>query len=102
MLRLPYFLAFAAITAAAVAADPAVIDINTLRAQMRFSVTELDVAPGAPVKILYVTSGIRISVDGVAQGDAAKGEAVRVLNNYTKRSIDAVASGEGEARVAER
>jgi flagella basal body P-ring formation protein FlgA len=60
------------------------------------------VRKGESVKIVYAASGIRLTADGVAQGDAAKGETVRVLNNYNKRSIDAVAYGEGEVRVSER
>jgi flagella basal body P-ring formation protein FlgA len=60
------------------------------------------VRKGEQVKIVYAASGLRLTADGIAQGDAAKGEAVRVLNNYNKRSIDAVAYGEGEVRIAER
>jgi flagella basal body P-ring formation protein FlgA len=60
------------------------------------------VRKGQPVTIVYTTSGIRLTADGVAQGDASKGEAVRVLNNYNKRSIDAVATGDGEVRVSQR
>ena len=54
---------------------------------------------GEPVKLVYVSAGVRLSVDGVAQSEAAKGEAVRVLNSYSKRTIDAVAEASGEARV---
>ncbi len=54
---------------------------------------------GEPVKIVYVSPGVRLSVDGIAQNEAAKGEAVRVLNSYSKRTIDAVAEASGEARV---
>ncbi|MEZ5937976.1 MAG: flagella basal body P-ring formation protein FlgA [Hyphomonadaceae bacterium] len=50
----------------------------------------------------FTPRGLRISVDGVAQNDAAEGEGVRVLNTYTKRSVDAVATGAGEARVHAR
>lgn len=60
------------------------------------------VRKGEPVKIVYATGSIRLTADGVAQGDAAKGESVRVLNNYNKRSIDAIATGEGEVRLWER
>ena len=55
---------------------------------------------GDPVRLIYVAEGLRLSVDGQAQGDAAAGEAVRVLNRFSKRSIDAVATAEGEARVS--
>jgi flagella basal body P-ring formation protein FlgA len=54
---------------------------------------------GEPVKLVYVSAGVRLSVDGVAQNEAATGEAVRVLNSYSKRTIDAVAEASGEARV---
>lgn len=54
---------------------------------------------GDPVAIVYTAPGVRLSVDGVAQGEAALGQPVRVLNTYSKRSIDAVATGHGEASV---
>lgn len=54
---------------------------------------------GDPVTLIYATSGVKLTVDGVAQADAAKGDSLRVLNSYSKRTIDAVASGPGEARV---
>lgn len=57
---------------------------------------------GEPVKIVYVSAGVRLSVDGIAQNEAAKGEAVRVLNSYSKRTIDAVATATGEASVNRR
>lgn len=54
---------------------------------------------GDPVKLVYVTEGVRLSVDGVAQNEAALGESVRILNTYSKRTVDAVAAGHGEARI---
>jgi flagella basal body P-ring formation protein FlgA len=54
---------------------------------------------GDPVAIVYTAPGVRLSVDGVAQNEAAMGQPVRVLNSYSKRSIDAVATGHGEASV---
>lgn len=54
---------------------------------------------GEPVKLVYVSAGVRLSVDGVAQNEAAKGESVRVLNSYSRRTVDAVAEATGEARV---
>jgi flagella basal body P-ring formation protein FlgA len=55
---------------------------------------------GDPVQLVYAAEGLRLTVDGQAQSDAAAGDAVRVLNRYSKRSIDAVATAEGEARVS--
>jgi flagella basal body P-ring formation protein FlgA len=54
---------------------------------------------GDPVSLVYLTDGVRLTVVGVAQNEAARGEAVRVLNSYSKRTIEAVAHGPGEARV---
>jgi flagella basal body P-ring formation protein FlgA len=54
------------------------------------------------VKLVYATRGLRLTVDGLAQNDAAKGESVRVLNVYSKRAIEAVAYADGEARVMQR
>jgi flagella basal body P-ring formation protein FlgA len=57
---------------------------------------------GEPVTLVYASRGLRLTVDGQAQGDAGKGESVRVLNTYSKRTIDAVAAAEGEAHVTRR
>ena len=54
---------------------------------------------GEPVKLVYTSPGLRLTVDGLAQADAGKGESVRILNTYSKRTIEAVAYAEGEARV---
>lgn len=58
------------------------------------------VRKGEPVKLVYASPGLRLTVEGVAQADAAIGESVRVLNTYTRRSVDAVASAAGEARIS--
>jgi flagellar basal body P-ring formation protein FlgA len=60
------------------------------------------VRKGEPVKLIYASPGLRLTVDGQAQSDAAKGESVRVLNTFSKRTIDAVAQADGEAHVASR
>jgi flagella basal body P-ring formation protein FlgA len=57
---------------------------------------------GEPVKLVYASPGLKLTVDGQAQGDAGKGESVRVLNTFSKRTIDAVAAAEGEAHVTRR
>lgn len=54
---------------------------------------------GDPVKLIYATGGVHLAVDGVAQNEAALGEGVRVLNTYSKRTVEAVAAGHGEARI---
>jgi flagellar basal body P-ring formation protein FlgA len=55
---------------------------------------------GEPVKLVYASPGLRLVVEGLAQNDAGKGESVRVLNSYSKRTIEAVAEAPGEARVS--
>ena len=54
---------------------------------------------GDPVTLIYATAGVKLTVDGVAQNEAARGEAVRVLNSYSKRTIEAVAHAPGQAHV---
>lgn len=60
------------------------------------------VRKGEPVKLIYSSPGLKLTVDGQAQADASKGENVRVLNTFSKRTIDAVAAAEGEAHVTRR
>lgn len=57
---------------------------------------------GEPVTLVYDAPGIKLTVNGKALADAYKNEPVRVMNLYSKRAIDAVATASGEARVAER
>jgi flagella basal body P-ring formation protein FlgA len=57
---------------------------------------------GEPVKLIYSSPGLKLMVDGQAQADAGKGESVRVLNTYSRRTIDAVAVADGEAHVTRR
>ncbi len=57
---------------------------------------------GEQVKIIYVATGVRLTVDGVAQNEAAAGEQVRVLNTFSKRTIEATATANGEASVTSR
>jgi flagella basal body P-ring formation protein FlgA len=54
---------------------------------------------GDPVKLVYASPGLKLIVDGQAQADAGRGESVRILNTYSRRTIDAVATAEGEAHV---
>lgn len=76
---------------------------RTLKAGQPVQATDIKAATvirkGDPVAIVYTAPGVRLSVDGVAQNEAAMGQPVRVLNSYSKRSIDAVATGHGEASV---
>lgn len=49
------------------------------------------------VQVTYETDGIRLTVTGRAQRNAAAGEPVAVLNPQSGRTIDAVATGPGRA-----
>jgi flagella basal body P-ring formation protein FlgA len=60
------------------------------------------VRKGEPVKLVYTSPGLRLTVEGQAQADAGKGESVRVLNTFSKRTVEAVAVADGEARVGKR
>jgi plastocyanin len=51
--QLSPLLALALIASTAPAANPEVVHLQTLRAQMRYSRTEIDTTPGAPVEILF-------------------------------------------------
>ncbi|MEQ1783352.1 MAG: flagellar basal body P-ring formation chaperone FlgA [Hyphomonadaceae bacterium] len=76
---------------------------RTLKAGQPILATDIKAASvirkGDPIAIVYTAPGVRLSVDGIAQNEAALGQPVRVLNTYSKRSIDAVATGHGEASV---
>jgi flagella basal body P-ring formation protein FlgA len=60
------------------------------------------VRKGEAVTILYATPGMRLAVAGLAQNDAGMGETVRVLNQQSRRSLDAVVTGPGEANLQRR
>lgn len=76
---------------------------RTLRADAPLQITDLKPAAvihkGDTVQLVYQSGGVRLATSGLAQQDAARGEPVRILNQYTKRTIEAIAYAEGEARV---
>ena len=51
------------------------------------------------VEVVFLQDGIRLVLTGRAMADAALGEAVPVLNIQSKKTIDAVASGTGQAVI---
>ncbi|WP_298158469.1 flagellar basal body P-ring formation chaperone FlgA [Brevundimonas sp.] len=51
------------------------------------------------VEVAYIAGGVTLTVTGRATRDAAVGEPVPVLNTSSGRTIDAVASGPGQARA---
>lgn len=76
---------------------------RTLRAGREFRASDLAtpalIAKGDPVTLIYASGGLTLTVSGRALTDAAANEPVRIMNNYSKRAIDAVATGAGEAHV---
>ena len=51
------------------------------------------------VEVAYVVGGVKLTVTGRATRNASIGEAVSVLNTTSNRTIDAVATGPGQAVV---
>jgi flagella basal body P-ring formation protein FlgA len=51
------------------------------------------------VTLRFVMDGLELTAQGQAQGDAALGEPVAVLNLRSKRIVDAVAAGPGVAEI---
>ena len=51
------------------------------------------------VEVAYIAGGVTLTVTGRATRDAAVGEPVPVLNITSGRTIDAIASGPGQARA---
>ncbi len=76
---------------------------RTLRSGRAFRMSDIEtpalIAKGDPVTLIYSTGGLMLTVSGRALTDAAANEPVRIMNNYSKRAIDAVATGAGEAHV---
>jgi flagella basal body P-ring formation protein FlgA len=62
--------------------------------------TPLLVRKGGPVTLVYEIGGVRVTARGRALADAGAGEAVKVVNIQSNRTIDAVAEADGLARVA--
>lgn len=79
---------------------------RTLKAGAAIAIADIKaptvIRKGDPVKLVYASPGLRLTADGQAQADAAAGESVRVLNNFSKRVIEAQAVAAGEARVLQR
>ncbi len=76
---------------------------RSLRPDTPIQTTDLQQAAvirkGETVQLVYASRGVRLTTSGVAQQDAGRGEPVRILNQYTKRTIEAIAHDQGEARV---
>ncbi|MEM6625402.1 MAG: flagellar basal body P-ring formation chaperone FlgA [Pseudomonadota bacterium] len=64
--------------------------------------TPAAIKKGEPVTLTYTSAGLRLSVEGKALSDAMPGASLRVMNLYSKRSVEAVAVAPGEARVFQR
>lgn len=59
--------------------------------------TERVIARNDMVEVLYEAGGVRLTITGRAEGNAAEGQRVAVRNLQSNRVIDAVATGPGQA-----
>ena len=78
---------------------------RTMRAGRAIRIADVQavsvIKKGEPVTLTYAKGGLRLSVTGRALTNAAMGEPVRIMNNYSNRALDAVATGAGRAQVSE-
>ncbi|MHB8286170.1 MAG: flagellar basal body P-ring formation chaperone FlgA, partial [Caulobacteraceae bacterium] len=51
------------------------------------------------IDVVYEDDGVRVVLEGKAMGDASVGDPIQVMNVQSKKVIDAVASGPGQAVV---
>jgi flagella basal body P-ring formation protein FlgA len=80
---------------AAEAAQPVAARVSA--APARAAATERVISRNDMVKVAYEADGVRLAITGRAQGNAAAGQPVAVLNLQSRRMIDAVAVGPGRA-----
>lgn len=67
------------------------------RAPARNAYADRVISRNDVVEVAYEIGGIRLTITGRAQRNAAPGESVPVLNQQSGRTIDAVATGPGRA-----
>lgn len=63
----------------------------------RATFADLVITRNDMVEVAYVVGGVRVTVTGRAEGNAAAGQPLVVRNLQSGRSIDAVATGPGQA-----
>lgn len=78
-------------------AGTAVPAITTALAPVRAAYADRVISRNDMVEVAFESGGIRLTVTGRAQRNAAMGEPVAVLNMQSGRTIDAVATGPGRA-----
>ena len=81
---------------AAEAAGPAAAPARLTAARAPLP-TERVIARNDMVEVLYEAGGVRLTITGRAEGNAAEGQRVAVRNLQSNRVIDAVATGPGQA-----
>lgn len=76
---------------------------RTIRAGQMLSMRDVQpvsvIRKGDPVQLVYQAGALRLTVSATALENAARGDSIRVMNLQSKRTMDAVASAPGEARV---
>jgi len=91
------------VRSAAVAPDVAAPDAVVASAPPRLTPTrapsaaERVIARNDMVEVIYETGGVRLTITGRAEGNAAEGQRVAIRNLQSNRVIDAVATGPGQA-----
>jgi flagella basal body P-ring formation protein FlgA len=78
-------------TATAATASPAIV------APLRPAAGERVISRNDMVEVAYEVGGVRLAITGRAEGNAAAGQPVAVMNLQSRRLLDAVATGPGQA-----
>lgn len=81
--------------AAADSAQPAAA--RTVAASARAGAAERVISRNDMVEVAYEAGGVRLTITGRAQANAAVGQPVAVLNLQSRRTVDAIATGPGLA-----
>jgi flagella basal body P-ring formation protein FlgA len=58
------------------------------------------VTKGAAVTMVLESPGLLLTVKGQALEDGAKGETIRIMNTQSSRTVEAVVTAAGTARVS--
>ncbi|MDQ8027565.1 MAG: flagella basal body P-ring formation protein FlgA [Brevundimonas sp.] len=81
----------------AVSAAPAVVAPAGYAAPARVAPGQRVISRNDMVEVIYETGGVRLTITGRAEGNAAEGQSLAVRNLQSNRIIDTVATGPGRA-----
>jgi flagella basal body P-ring formation protein FlgA len=77
--------------------SPAVVPVVRMTPNPALISAALIIQKGDLVQVAYRDQGLLVSIQGRALGAAAVGQTLSVLNSGSKRTIDAIAAGPGQA-----